>query len=91
MTTPSIILYTKDYCPFCKAAKALLTSKGVTFTNFEISNDDAKRTEMIQKAGGRTTVPQIFIGDFHVGGFTDLEALNAAGGLDAILRSASAA
>lgn len=82
-----ITVYTKDYYPFCKAAKALLTSKGVTFTNFEISDDAAKRLEMIQRSGGRSTVPQIFIDDFHVGGFTDLDALNASGGLDALLRA----
>ncbi|MEY8831998.1 glutaredoxin 3 [Phaeobacter italicus] len=87
---PQIVIYTKDYCPFCKAAKALLTGKGVTFTNFEISSDDEKQAEMIARASGRTTVPQIFIGDFHVGGYTDLAALNAAGGLDALLRPATA-
>lgn len=88
---PQIVIYTKDYCPFCKAAKALLTGKGVTFTNFEISHDAARREEMIERSGGRTTVPQIFIGDFHVGGYTDLAALNTAGGLDALLRPATAA
>lgn len=90
MKTP-ITLYTKEYCPYCKAAKALLTAKGASFTNFEISNDPEKRKEMIQRSEGRSTVPQIFIGDFHVGGFTDLEALNAAGGLDPLLRSSSVA
>lgn len=88
---PQIVIYTKDYCPFCKAAKALLTGKGVTFTNFEISNDDNKRAEMIARASGRTTVPQIFIGDSHVGGYDDLAALNSAGGLDALLRPATTA
>lgn len=88
---PQIVIYTKDYCPFCKAAKALLTGKGVTFTNFEISHDAARHEEMIERSGGRTTVPQIFIGDFHVGGYTDLAALNTAGGLDALLRPATAA
>lgn len=89
--TPPITIFTKDYCPYCKAAKAILTAKGVKFTNYEISIDPDKRQEMIQKANGRTTVPQIFAGEFHIGGYTDLEALNAAGGLDAILRSASPA
>ena len=82
---PQIVIYTKDYCPFCKAAKALLTGKGVTFTNFEISNDDNKRAEMIARASGRTTVPQIFIGNKHVGGCDELFALERSGKLDAML------
>ncbi|WP_425038094.1 glutaredoxin 3 [Primorskyibacter sp. S187A] len=89
--SPQVTLYTKDYCPFCKAAKSLLTGKGVRFTNFEISEDEARRREMIQRSGGRTTVPQIFIGDVHVGGYDDLAVLNSAGGLDALLRPATAA
>lgn len=88
---PQIVIYTKDYCPYCKAAKAFFAGKGVSFTNLEISDDPAKRQEMIQRSGGRTTVPQIFIGDFHVGGYTDLAALNTSGGLDALLRPATAA
>jgi glutaredoxin 3 len=88
---PDIVLYTKDYCPHCKAAKALLTAKGVTFTNHEISDDPERRSEMIARSGGRVTVPQIFIGDFHVGGNSGLAALNAAGNLDALLRVGQAA
>lgn len=84
---PTVTTYTKDYCPFCKAAKALLSSKRVKFTNHEISDDPAKRREMIQKANGRSTVPQIFIGDVHVGGYTGLEALHNAGGLAPLLRT----
>ncbi|MBW3245487.1 glutaredoxin 3 [Epibacterium sp. DP7N7-1] len=82
----SIVIYTKNYCPYCKAAKALLTERGVKFTDFEISDASTKRKEMIQRAGGRSTVPQIFIGGFHVGGFTDLAELDRSGGLDALLR-----
>ena len=89
--TSKTVIYTKDHCPFCKAAKTLLTSKGVRFTNFEISDDPVKREEMVQRAGGCTTVPQIFVGDFHVGGYTDLAALNTSGGLDALLRPAQVA
>lgn len=81
-----ITLYTKGYCPHCKAAKALLTAKGVTFLNHDLEIHPARRDEMIARAGGRTTVPQIFIGDFHVGGNSDLLALNASGNLDALLR-----
>ena len=82
--TRSIVLYTKDYCPYCKRAKALLTKKGVSFTDFEITGNDAMRDEMIKKSG-RYTVPQIFIGDTHVGGGDDLAALEAAGKLDRLL------
>lgn len=89
--TSQIVIYTKDYCPYCKAAKALLADKGAAFTNIEISNDPDKRREMIQRAGGRTTVPQIFVGDFHIGGYTDLAALDQSGGLDALLRPKQAA
>ena len=80
----SIILYTKDHCPYCKAAKALLTEKGVAFTDIEITGDDVLMAEMVKKSG-RYTVPQIFIGDTHVGGGSDLAALDAAGGLDPLL------
>lgn len=82
--TKSIVLYTKGYCPYCKAAKALLTEKGVVFTDIEISGDDALMAEMVKKSG-RYTVPQIFIGDTHVGGSSDLAELEAAGGLDPLL------
>lgn len=88
---PDVTIYTKDYCPHCKAAKALLKAKGVTFTNYEISDDSDRRREMIARSGGRTTVPQIFIGDFHVGGNSDLSALNSAGKLDALLRAGKVA
>lgn len=84
--TPRIVLYTKDYCPYCKAAKALLTNKGAGFTNIDISRAPENRAEMVRRSGGRTTVPQIFIGDFHVGGYTELAALNSGGNLDALLR-----
>lgn len=83
--TKSIILYSKDYCPYCKAAKALLTKKGVSFTTIEITDNDVLRVEMIEKSGQRT-VPQIFIGETHVGGATDLAALEHAGRLDALLK-----
>ena len=80
----SIVLYTKDYCSYCKGAKALLTQKGVSFTDIEITGNDVLRDEMIEKSG-RYTVPQIFIGDIHVGGGSDLAALEAAGKLDKLL------
>jgi len=82
--TKSIIIYSKSYCPYCKNAKALLTAKGVTFTEFEITDDTALTAEMVERSG-RHTVPQIFIGDVHVGGSDDLVELDAAGGLDPLL------
>lgn len=80
-----IILYIKDYCPYCKQAKALLRQKGVEFIEYDIQHDPALVTAMINRSGGRRTVPQIFIGDTHVGGASDLFELNAKGGLDPIL------
>lgn len=81
----SAILYTKSYCPHCVQAKNLLKRKGVTITEIDITHDEALQKEMIEKSGGRKTVPQIFIGDTHVGGNDDLQALNASGRLDALL------
>lgn len=83
---PEIILYTKDYCPYCQRAKALLKSKGVGFTEYEVADNPARFAEMIQRSHGGRTVPQIFIGETHVGGATDLFALNDAGKLDTLLR-----
>lgn len=82
---PEIILYSKDYCPYCKRAKALLTSKGVTFTEYEVADDPERFAEMIQRSNGGRTVPQIFIGGRHIGGATDLFALDQRGGLDPLL------
>ncbi len=83
--TKSIVIYSKDYCPYCKMAKALLNQKGVAFTEYEVSEDAARMAEMIERSGGGRTVPQIFIGDVHVGGGTDIVALDRAGGLDPLL------
>lgn len=82
---PTITLYTKDYCPFCKATIALLGAKGVRFENHEVSNDPLLLAEMMARSHGARTVPQIFIGDFHVGGHSDLVALDADGHLDPLL------
>jgi glutaredoxin 3 len=78
-------IYTRDYCYYCHAAKDLLNRKGVAFAEIDITGRPERRTEMIQRANGRTTVPQIFIGTTHVGGSDDLHALEAAGRLDAML------
>ncbi len=80
-----VVLYTKPGCPYCTAAKALLQKKGVDFTDIVASNDPEKKAEMIQKSGGRTTFPQIFIDGKHIGGSDDIHALDARGGLDPLL------
>ena len=75
-----IEIYTTNYCPYCDRAKKLLTSKGYKYTEID-AQDDQARQAMVERAGGRMTVPQIFIGDTHVGGFDDLHALDRAGEL----------
>lgn len=82
-----IILYTKDYCPYCTKAKMLLTHKGFgdAIKEIDITHDEALQQEMITKSGGRRTVPQIIINGTHVGGCDDLYALDKAGKLDALL------
>lgn len=84
----SIILYSKDNCPYCVKAKMLLERKGAKFTEIKVTTD-ALRQEVIEKSGGRMTVPQIFINDFHVGGCDDLYALNDKGELDKLLETSS--
>jgi glutaredoxin 3 len=78
-------IYTKFLCPYCSRAKALLTAKGATFEEHDITMGGPKRTEMLERAPGRTTVPQIFIDGKHIGGSDDLAALDRAGGLDPLL------
>ncbi len=78
-------IYTKDWCPYCARAKRLLDDKGVAYAEHEISMDPAKRAEMIDRANGRTTVPQVFIDGRHVGGSDDLAALEREGRLDSLL------
>ena len=82
-----ITIYTTELCGYCRRAKALLNEKGVTFTEIDVSYDPAERARMMQRAGGRRTVPQIFIGAKHVGGCDDLYALNVKGGLDLLLET----
>ena len=80
-----IEIYTTRYCGYCQAAKALLTRKGVTFSEIDVTGDQAERDRMVERASGRMTVPQIFIGATHVGGFDDLYDLDRAGKLDPLL------
>jgi glutaredoxin 3 len=82
---PKVEIYTKMFCPYCVRAKRLLGEKGVRFEEHDITLGGPQRAEMIQRANGRTTVPQIFIGDTHVGGSDDLAALERAGKLDPLL------
>ena len=81
----TIEIYTKAYCPYCTRAMNLLAGKGVTPQEYDISLGGPQRSEMIGRAGGRTTVPQIFIDGRHIGGSDDLAALDRAGGLDPLL------
>lgn len=80
-----VTIYTTPYCPYCHRAKALLTRKGVAFKEIDVSQSNDLRTEMTRQAGGRQTVPQIFIGGRHIGGSDDLHALDAKGELDPLL------
>lgn len=83
-----VTIYTKPYCPYCIRAVDLLEQKGVEYTEIEAAFDPAKRQEMIQRAHGRATFPQIFIGDQHIGGCDDMLALERAGKLDPLLNAA---
>ncbi len=83
----AITIYTKDWCPYCAAAKQLLTEKGAPFTEIDIGAKPEMRAEMIQKAGGRTSVPQIFIDGRHIGGCDDIYALDARDELEGLLKA----
>ncbi len=85
----AITVYSKGWCPYCMAARALLEDKGVAFETVDIGQAPERRGEMLERASGRSTVPQIFVGDTHVGGFDELNALDRAGRLDALLASVS--
>ncbi|WP_066663484.1 MULTISPECIES: glutaredoxin 3 [unclassified Sphingomonas] len=80
-----IEIYTKAFCGYCHRAKALLDSKGAAYEEFDLTMGGPKRAEMLQRANGRTTVPQIFIDGAHIGGSDDLMALEREGRLDALL------
>ena len=82
---PQITIYTKSTCPYCHRAKALLTKKNAAFEEISVDGQPDAQTAMAVRANGRRTVPQIFIGDTHVGGCDDLHALDDDGKLDAML------
>jgi glutaredoxin 3 len=85
---PKVVIYTTPFCPYCLMAKRLLGNKGVAFEEIDVSGDHQLRAQMTAKAGGRRTVPQIWIGETHVGGFDDLHALERQGKLDPLLAAA---
>jgi glutaredoxin 3 len=79
-----ILIYSSPFCGYCAAAKSLLTAKNVQYEEIDVLAEPDRRREMIERSG-RRTVPQIFIGEKHIGGFDDLRSLDAAGGLDPLL------
>ncbi len=83
-----IEIYSTPMCPYCDRAKNLLKRKGAAYTEINLWEEESRREEMVKRAGGRMTVPQIFIDDEHIGGFDDLYALDRAGKLDPKLASA---
>ena len=85
MASRDVVIYTTMFCPYCHSAKALLARKGVAFEEIKVDGDRAARQAMSTRSGGRTSVPQIFIGGRHLGGCDDLRALDEAGELDALL------
>ena len=87
MTQPLITMYVSDWCPYCQRAKSLLSQKNVVFSEINIEDDAALREEMMARSN-RRTVPQIFIGDKHVGGCDDLFALDRSGELDRLIQGA---
>ena len=83
---PKVEIYSSQFCGYCSRAKRLLSQKGVDYIDYDVIEDTSKRDEMVQRAGGRMTVPQIFIDGQHIGGSDDLYALDSAGGLDPLLK-----
>ena len=82
---PTVTIYTKGWCPYCSAAKSLLKQKDVSFDEIDVDRIPGARAEMTGRSGGRSTVPQIFVGERHVGGCDDLYALDGRGELDRLL------
>ena len=87
MGSPNVTLYVTGWCPYCSRARALLDRKGVAYTAIDIESAPGLREEMLGKSAGRRSVPQIFIGDKHVGGCDDLVALDSQGGLLPLLQA----
>lgn len=85
MSRREVVIYTTMFCPYCRNAKSLLDEKGVGYQEIPVDGDREARLAMSRRAGGRTSVPQIFVGDNHIGGSDELCALDRTGKLDAIL------
>ncbi len=85
---PEIEIYTQDWCPYCSRAISLLQGKGAAFREIHAPNGSQERAESVRRAGGRSSVPQIFIGGAHIGGCDELVALDRAGKLDPLLQTA---
>jgi glutaredoxin 3 len=77
-----VVIYTTNYCPYCRQAERFLTQKGVPFQNVDVTEDPATREKLVELTGGRKTVPQIFIGGESIGGYSDMMALHQKGELD---------
>jgi glutaredoxin 3 len=88
MSQPRITMYTTGWCPYCQRARGLMAKKGLTFEEINVEEDAKLREQMLARSG-RRTVPQIFIGDKHVGGCDELFALDSSGELDRLIREAS--
>lgn len=89
MSTPEVVMYSTAYCGYCQRARGLFERKGAAVREIKIDEDAAERDIMLKRSGGRRTVPQIFIGDRHIGGYDDLAALDRAGELDTLLGKTS--
>lgn len=85
MTAPDIVMYSTHMCSYCDRARLLFARKGVGVTDIKVDDDPGQRAIMLKRSGGRRTVPQIFIGDRHIGGFDELAALDRKGELDPLL------
>lgn len=85
--TPDIVMYSTGWCPYCDRARALLARKGLTYREIKVDENPGEREAMLARSGGRRTVPQIFIGERHVGGFDDLYAIDKSGELDRLTGS----
>lgn len=86
---PEVIMYSTAFCGYCQRARGLLERKGVAFREIKVDEDARERDVMLKRSGGRRTVPQIFIGERHVGGYDDLAALDRSGELDKLLHPAA--
>lgn len=86
MTSPAVTMYSTSFCGYCDRARALLGRKGVAVNEIKVDEDPAQRAEMLKRASGRRTVPQIFVGDRHVGGYEELAQLDRNGELDRLLQ-----